>query len=56
MISSLLLLILLAVLIQVVPMDGKVKHILNLIVIVLAVVVLLFSFPWPPDWYGWPRR
>lgn len=56
MIVTLLLLVLVAVLVNVLPMDGKVKNILNIVICVLAVIILLYVFvPFPSDWNRWPR-
>lgn len=53
---TLLTLVFLAVLVQVLPIDAKVKQIFNYIIIALALFTLiLMLFPWPSELSRWPR-
>jgi hypothetical protein len=58
MLGFLVVLILVAVLVQVVPMDGQVRKTFNIIIIVMAVLVLVFGlFPISGlDFAEWPRK
>ena len=57
MIITLIFLVLLALLVHVLPIDGKVKMVFNYIIIALAILVFLFAvLPLPAEWSRWPVR
>lgn len=56
MIMTLIFLVLLALLVHILPLDGKVKMVFNYIIIALAILVFLYAIlPLPSEWARWPR-